>query len=256
MSIRHSFIAQTSERMKRQVIRSEDITSDQIIAKDFRTARNIGQAGGGAGIRITANEIAGYSAGTTVQFKVRASDGKAEFGGGNVLLDATGIRISGDTYLRFEAATYHTIVMSNRNTGVFRVEDLADKTSAPTILELADGFDTIRNEASSMFLRPSTGTASGVLVHQVRSGGISRADVDSTADNNGADLGLSSFRWREAHITRLISLRERTAAPALADMQVGEIWIGQVGDLATSGRIWIKPNSGEIFEFQSTGRIT
>jgi hypothetical protein len=49
----------------------------------------------GAHIEISADEIAGYSDATTKEFYIRASDGKAVFGGGAGIIDADGVRLIG-----------------------------------------------------------------------------------------------------------------------------------------------------------------
>jgi hypothetical protein len=80
------------------------LPDQQIISPDIRTAQNVGVTGGPAGIRITGEEIAGYSGDDDMQFRLRASDGKAEAAGGLVVLDAAGISIKGDTSLVFRKA--------------------------------------------------------------------------------------------------------------------------------------------------------
>jgi len=87
------------------VVTNKMITTGQIIAKDFRTAKGVGEAGGGTGIRIYQNYIAGYSSGTTKEFYLDASDGKAYAGGGNVKLDTDGIHIYGEDIHIYEGAT-------------------------------------------------------------------------------------------------------------------------------------------------------
>jgi hypothetical protein len=62
------------------------ITLSGVSAK-FRTATS------GARIEITTEEITGYSDNTTKQFFLKASDGKAYAGGGEVWLDATGLNL-------------------------------------------------------------------------------------------------------------------------------------------------------------------
>ncbi|PIO05746.1 hypothetical protein COT29_04475, partial [Candidatus Micrarchaeota archaeon CG08_land_8_20_14_0_20_59_11] len=74
-------------------VTSDKITSGQIIAKDFRTAENVGEVGGPAGIRFNANEIAGYSGGATKEFYLEAASGKGYFGGGAGWLDGSGLTI-------------------------------------------------------------------------------------------------------------------------------------------------------------------
>ena len=54
----------------------------------------------------------------------------------------------------------------------------------------------------------------------------------------------------------LKALRTLIAAPALADLAVGEIAIGGIGAAATEGRIWIKRNATEIHQFNSAAVIT
>lgn len=84
-----------STKIAAGAVTSAKITSGQIIGKDFRTATNVGEVGGPAGIRLTASEIAGYSGGTTKQFYVLASDGKLYAAGGGVILDSSGVTIKG-----------------------------------------------------------------------------------------------------------------------------------------------------------------
>jgi hypothetical protein len=78
----------------RSVITNKMITTEQIIAKDFRTALDVGVSGGPAGVRMSSAGIYGYSGGTTEQFYLRASDGKALAGGGAVTLDNGGVTIN------------------------------------------------------------------------------------------------------------------------------------------------------------------
>lgn len=100
-----SFVrSQIASMIPAQYITSNHITAGQIVAKDFRTAPNIGLAGGPAGIAFNSTEIAGYSAGTTKEFYLTAASGKAYFGGGAVIADADGLHIigTGTQYLLFE----------------------------------------------------------------------------------------------------------------------------------------------------------
>jgi hypothetical protein len=83
-------------------ITSDKITSDQIYGKDIRTAQNVGEVGGPAGIRMTPSELAGYSGGTTKTWYVQSSDGKLYAGGGNVILDNSGITVKGTNWLIFK----------------------------------------------------------------------------------------------------------------------------------------------------------
>jgi hypothetical protein len=53
-------------------------------------------------IEITGTLIAGYSDATTKQFYLQASDGKAYAGAGAVILDATGLKIKGQTVLFYD----------------------------------------------------------------------------------------------------------------------------------------------------------
>lgn len=87
-------------------------------------------------------------------------------------------------------------------------------------------------------------------------------------DNAGAEVlamqittGAANVRALSLESTRLIGVRTLTTAPAIGDLSVGEIVIGEVapGTGATDGRIWVKPDAGgvaEIYEFQSVARIT
>jgi len=88
--------AQVGGLIPGRYVHTGHLSAQQIVAKDFRTAANVGETGGPAGIRFTASEIAGYSSGTTKQFYLQSSDGKAYFGGGSVVADANGLTIKGD----------------------------------------------------------------------------------------------------------------------------------------------------------------
>jgi len=56
-------------------ITSAKISSDQIFGKDFRTAENVGDAGGPAGVRFDSSGIRGYLGGTTKTFQITSADG-------------------------------------------------------------------------------------------------------------------------------------------------------------------------------------
>jgi len=74
------------------------LTALWITGKKFRTSGRPS----GAGIEFDDTEIVGFSDATTKQFYLRASDGKAVAGGGNVILDSSGVHIVGSQTLRFE----------------------------------------------------------------------------------------------------------------------------------------------------------
>lgn len=82
-------------------IHTGHLSAQQIVAKDFRTAANVGETGGPAGIRFTASEIAGFSSDGTKQFYLQSSDGKALFGAGACIADSSGLTVVGQ-FLTFE----------------------------------------------------------------------------------------------------------------------------------------------------------
>jgi len=82
-------------------ITATQITTAELVGLDIRTDSGIGEGGGGAGIRIWSGGIAGYSAGTTVEFYLDPTDGYAHFGGsGAAYLDNTGIHCK-SAYVEF-----------------------------------------------------------------------------------------------------------------------------------------------------------
>lgn len=70
------------------------ITAGTITGGTIRTAANVGEAGGPAGIQLNSTELAGYSGGTTKQFYLNASTGKAFAGAGTVILDVDGVGLA------------------------------------------------------------------------------------------------------------------------------------------------------------------
>jgi hypothetical protein len=56
-------------------ITSAKISSDQIFGKDFRTAENVGEVSGSAGVRFDSSGITGYLGETTKTFKLSSADG-------------------------------------------------------------------------------------------------------------------------------------------------------------------------------------
>lgn len=105
-----------------KAIRSAHITTDQIVAKDFRTDWNVGEDGGPTGIRITSAEIAGYVTGTpsVKQFYAQSSDGKLYAGGGAVVLDSSGITVEGQTVI-FKDTTPTTVGWIYGSSSVFKL---------------------------------------------------------------------------------------------------------------------------------------
>jgi len=81
------------------------VAVDWLIAKNLRTANNVGQAGGPAGMVLSGGQLPigdpipaglyGFSEGTTKSFYLLAADGKAYAGAGAVILDASGVTIKG-----------------------------------------------------------------------------------------------------------------------------------------------------------------
>lgn len=80
-----------------QSIDSILITSEWLIGKRFKTAINVGEAGGPAGWAIDKNYIVGYSGGTTMEVYIQSSDGKLYAAAGDVVLDSNGITINCDS---------------------------------------------------------------------------------------------------------------------------------------------------------------
>jgi len=117
----------TSDKIVAGAITSDKITSNQIYGKDIRTAQNVGEVGGPAGIRMTPSELAGYSGGTTKTWYVQSSDGKLYAGGGSVILDNNGISIKGSNHIGFYNTSGGTEGWLNALTGqfvLFGVNDL------------------------------------------------------------------------------------------------------------------------------------
>lgn len=77
------------------LVLDDDITEEPIVGKDFRTAANVGEAGGGAGIRIFVDGIEAYSGGTNKTFWVSSADGNLYAAEGAVKIDNEGLHIIG-----------------------------------------------------------------------------------------------------------------------------------------------------------------
>jgi hypothetical protein len=75
----------------------------------FRTAANVGESGGPAGFRVDGTYVAGYSGGTTKQVYIQASTGKLYAGGGEVILDADGVRLLAAAAVGGEPGSTRTI---------------------------------------------------------------------------------------------------------------------------------------------------
>jgi hypothetical protein len=101
-----------------------------IVCPDFRTAWNVGAAGGGAGTRLSSAGLYGYSGGTTKSFYLESSDGKAYAGAGAVILDGNGITISGNPgggggWLTFKDSNGDTVMYATTTHGppdLFKIE--------------------------------------------------------------------------------------------------------------------------------------
>ena len=101
-----------------ETITATQITTGQLVGLDIRTDFNVGETGGPAGIRIKRSGIEGYSGGTTKEFYIESSTGKAMCGGGEVELSSNGIYIKGYGHpLRFKVGYPSGYVPPNDNLG-------------------------------------------------------------------------------------------------------------------------------------------
>ena len=79
-------------------IKTSTLNANIILVGSFKTAAS------GSRIEITSALIAGYSTGTTKQFYLQASDGKAYAGAGNVILSTDGIKIKGAKFKVYDTS--------------------------------------------------------------------------------------------------------------------------------------------------------
>jgi hypothetical protein len=168
-------------------IRTSGFADVQQIGLDFRTDVNVGETGGPAGIRMTPDEIAGYSSGTTMEFRIRSSDGKAEFAGGAIVLDDDGLNIIGD----FQAINFR----STEGGTVHAFVSYVDSTKTLTIAS-PTGPLNIQGDDVRVF----TG--------------------DLLSNTDGQDLGSSSGHWGALHTDDLFVYDLPTSDPSVA----GQIW--------------------------------
>lgn len=89
-------------------------------------------------------------------------------------------------------------------------------------------------------------------------------EVGAIAGNGGGTAPVSTIHVNlldvhdelDMNENQLHGLRKVTVTPFLVDMLIGELVISDEGSSATSGRLYIKTSSGEIFGFTSTSRHT
>ena len=125
-------------------------------------------------IEITGDEIAGYDSGSTKQFYLQASDGKAYAGGGSVLLDSSGLKAKG---------TGDEIMVCNKD-----FSDVIGKFGR--VAPNAVGISAFKAAGSAVYLdvRNSAGT-----FKSVRFQGDPLAFVPGTGGE--VDLGETTSRW-------------------------------------------------------------
>ncbi|MBI2020085.1 hypothetical protein HYS94_01560 [Candidatus Daviesbacteria bacterium] len=100
-------------------------------------------------------------------------------------------------------------------------------------------------------------SSSGDLLFQVANtaqNGQVTGSLIQDGDNPVVQIGSAAYFDFNSRPHR--NLRTRTSPPTIDNLEIGELVLGDLGNTATDGRIWIKPNSGEIFEFTSTAIIT
>jgi len=173
-------------------------SSGVIITPDFRTAWNTGVAGGPAGFRISASEIAGYSGGTTKEFYVSAADGLAYFYGGLCYIDSDGINIKHDG--------------ASTTTGI-RFRDNLGAQVGQLILDIGDGVSLmgsagtyLGNVAATAYYGVITNmlwlqAASGQQIELHPGSGSYTESHGHIHPNTGSQnsLGTNSLTWLEGH---------------------------------------------------------
>jgi hypothetical protein len=93
-----------------------------------KNSKIVGGSETGTRTELTANGLRGYN-GTTLQFEVRASDGRAYAGGGAVVLDANGITITGQVLKLYDGANTGYLY---ENSGVLTLANTGDIRLYPT----------------------------------------------------------------------------------------------------------------------------
>ena len=247
----------------RAPLKQGDIEPRQIVARDFRTAVDVGEIGGPAGIRMTADEIAGYSAGTTKEFGIRSSDGKAEFGGGAGLIDEDGVRVIGELFGTLNG---------------YRLEEPAGTLQGLWALETVSGRVILYAPTKDVEVRPTT-TA---MVWPASGANVSHRSIKPNA-TGALDLGEITTRWRVVYTDELrvedslffgdgssmatAPVSGAVTLDASEDLLAGDVvWItgsGTVGKTLTSidarkvaGVVIANASSGAPVSVQVAGKIT
>lgn len=216
-----------STKISPSSVQSRHITASQIVAKDFRTDTNVGEAGGPAGIRFTENEIAGYSGGTTKTFYLDANTGKAYAAGGSIVLDDDGLTITGD-YLLFKYDSSHQVGVF----GNFAIDEMAIVVNKLTIYGQSN--IVIKSTGTYVALDGKTYSA---LMHKHNTRFLASDSLYAFVDllplsDKTYDLGSAGSRFAEIHGSGIagnqIVASKRFNLPQFSggdpSSSVGDIW--------------------------------
>jgi len=148
--------AVTTTKIDDYAITTPKLTANQIYGKDFRTAYNVGPTVNG--VKFDSDGIEGWGGGI-LQFSLNATNGKATAGGGNVILDASGIKIVGQTFRIANSAGSPRMYLYEENgiTYIFSYDQITMESNDDIII---DG-DEILIEGGKLLLTPDAGTTHG-----------------------------------------------------------------------------------------------
>jgi len=184
-------------------IYSKHMSADWFTGKNFRTAVGVGEGGGPAGIRFNANELAGYTGGTTKGFYI-LNDGVAYFAGGKCYIDADGISIQHDGLV---------------NTIGIRLKDDGGVLKGTLQIDIADGIGLAGSTGAYLSNLAATAYL-GVIVEAIyiQSAGTSDITLYTAGDiiarggnvlpfaDGTQQLGENTtpLRWSEIHVDSIV----------------------------------------------------
>ncbi len=216
-------------------IGSNFLSAGVIITPDFRTAWNVGEAGGPAGIRVTPTEIAGYTGGAVKGFYI-ANDGVAYFLGGLAWLNASALHIKHDGG-------------AGRSSGVIVYDNAGNPMGFLSVagdhIALAsdpDGYVVMSNWLGDSYIKIfDVGASHGQIELTTHNGKnfslnpagqtVSTADIDPSADHT-KELGYPTKTWQYYNPRTNLAGR-----PAAAVGIVGLVWCTR--EAAADERYWL-----------------
>ncbi len=202
------------------VIGSAYLSAGVIVTPDFRTAWNVGNAGGPPGVRVGPGGVVGYSGGVTKGFWLN-TNGLGYFMGGDAVLGGSGLVITNSTggeiigvYFNIAGAVLGAYLGIGTTGALLIKQQIATQTLR---IIHADG-QFIYLESDGEININTAGAGGGADVLLTSAGDIQVWSTDIIPEGTNGNLGrLGAESWDEIHGDKILA-SERMRLPVGVDM--------------------------------------